>query len=161
MDGPSGAGKTTAADVLSAALRAAGEDVEVVHLDDIYPGWDGLAQTPSLLRDWVLDPMGRGQPARYRRYDWQRAQWADWVDVPPVDWLVCEGVGAGAQLCAAWLSALWWLEADEAVRHARGMARDGAGYGPHWSRWARQEVVHFAENRTRERADVVVNTTRR
>lgn len=40
IDGQSGAGKTTLAALLRDGWRGA---VEVVALDDVYPGWDGLA----------------------------------------------------------------------------------------------------------------------
>ena len=47
---------------------------------------------------------------------------------------------------------------DPAVRRARGLARDGAAYEPWWETWAAAERAHFARNRTRERADLVVAT---
>lgn len=47
IDGPAGAGKTSLANHLaeSAPMR----EPTILRLDDIYPGWDGLAQLPSLL----------------------------------------------------------------------------------------------------------------
>ena len=39
IDGPSGAGKTTLALQIGEALG-----IPVVHLDDFYPGWGGLAE---------------------------------------------------------------------------------------------------------------------
>jgi dephospho-CoA kinase len=52
-----------------------------------------------------------------------------------------------------------WVEADREVRFARGIARDGETYRPHWERWARQEDALFAADRTRDRADVVLDTS--
>jgi hypothetical protein len=52
-----------------------------------------------------------------------------------------------------------WVEADRAVRFARGIDRDGEAYRPHWERWARQEESLFAADRTRDGADVVLDTT--
>ena len=45
------------------------------------------------------------------------------------------------------------------MRFARGIARDGEAYRPHWERWARQEDALFAADRTRDRADVVLDTS--
>jgi uridine kinase len=156
IDGPSGAGKTT----LTAAVRRALDStavVPVVHLDSIYPGWDGLVDSIPRVVEWVLQPLAEGRPARYRRYDWDRDEYAEWVDVPtgpapPV--LIVEGVGAGALPCAPYLSLLVWLDAPANLRFARGIARDGEAYRPHWQRWADQENQYFAEHDPRGRADL-------
>ncbi|HSF26729.1 MAG TPA: uridine kinase [Actinomycetes bacterium] len=152
IDGPSGAGKT----VLAARLAKALGGAPVVHLDDLYPGWDGLAAAPALLSDWVLQPLSRGEPARYRRYDWAGEEYAEWHDVPAAPVLVVEGCGAGARACAPYLALLVWVDAPAEVRRRRGLARD-PGYEPHWERWAAQEQVMWAVDGTRERADVCLD----
>ena len=42
---------------------------------------------------------------------------------------------------------------------ARGLARDGAGATDHWQQWAEDEQVHFERERTRERADLILDGT--
>ena len=74
--------------------------------------------------------------------------------------MIVEGAGAGARRCAPYLAVLVWVEADEDVRRDRALARDGDRYAPHWDRWARQERTHFAREGTRQRADLVLDTTR-
>ena len=150
LDGPSGSGKT----VLAAELSALLGDAPVLHMDDVYPGWDGLEDAVPRLLEWVLEPLSRSQTARYRRFDWVAGRYAEWHDVPAVPVLLVEGVGAGARACAPHLALLVWVEAPKALRFERGMARDGEGYRPHWERWARQEEAHFAVEGTRARADV-------
>ena len=154
VDGPSGSGKSTFATALAARLGSA----QVVRMDDIYPGWDGLEAAVPLLRDGVLAPLARGARAAYRRFDWVRGTFAEAHEVPAAPVLVVEGVGCGARACAPWLSVLVWMEASPEVRHARGMDRDGETYRPHWERWAAQERTHFAAEGTRRRADLVVDT---
>jgi hypothetical protein len=167
VDGLSGAGKTT----LAAQLRAALGDVPVVHLDDFYPGWDGLADVVPRLVEWVLQPLDDGRAVRYRRYDWEHAEYAEWVDVPLAatagatgvegqagSTLIVEGVGAGALPCAPYLSLLVWLEAPTAVRFERAIARDGDSYRPHWHRWAEQENRYLTEHDPRGRADLRLET---
>jgi hypothetical protein len=39
------------------------------------------------------------------------------------------------------------------------MARDGETYRPNWERWAASERELFERDRTRERADLVVDTS--
>ena len=154
VDGPSGAGKS----VFAAALAARLGDPQVVHMDDLYPGWDGLAEAVPRLHDQVLAPLARGERAAYQRYDWDRGGYAEWHDVPAAPVLVVEGVGCGARACAPYLSVLVWVEAGRELRFARGMERDGETYRPHWERWAVQEEALFAAEGTRGRADLVVRT---
>ena len=158
VDGPSGSGKTTLAAALLAALGRRGCDAAVLHLDDLYPGWDGLAAVVPLLHDGVVAPLCAGAPAAYRRWDWVRSAPGGTVDVgrPPV--LVVEGVGSGARVVAAHAVLLVFLDAPVEQRYRRGIARDGESYRPHWERWAAQEDALFAAEGTRDRADVVIDT---
>jgi uridine kinase len=153
IDGPSGAGKTTLASDLAAALAA-----PTVHMDDLYPGWAGLWEAVLRLQEWVIVPLQQGQPARYRRWDWAASEYAEWVQLPPAEVIIVEGCGAGARPGAAAISALAWVEAEESIRRARGVARD-PDYAQFWDQWAAQERRLYAADRTWERADLIVDTT--
>jgi uridine kinase len=163
IDGPAGSGKTTLAAAVQAAVPA-GTSVRVVHLDDLYPGWDGLTEgVRRAVRD-LVGPLARGAAGGFRRYDWLAAAEAEWHDVPPVDLLVLEGVGSGS-VPAQHIGLLVWVDAPPEVRRARGLARDAALSGraepddelrARWQRWSVDEAAHFAGHRTRERADLVV-----
>jgi len=176
VDGPSGAGKTQFAAGLAIALG----DPPLLHMDELYPGWDGLAAGVALLRRDVVRPLAAGRPARYPRWDWARATYAEFHELGTPALLIVEGVGAGAvtppnatvpptgavvnasavgqagaaERAAPATSLLMWLDASEEVRYRRAMERDGATYAPHWARWAAQERAHFTADRTRDRADV-------
>jgi len=154
VDGPSGAGKTTLARRVADELSA-----PTVHMDDLYPGWDGLREGVLRAHEWVAEPLGRGLPARYRRWDWALDRYAEWVQVPASDVLVLEGCGSAVRPVGEAASTVVWVEADEPVRHARGMARDAA-YEPFWDRWAAQEKDLYAADGTRGRADLLLDTTR-
>ncbi|MBV9923325.1 MAG: uridine kinase [Pseudonocardia sp.] len=149
LDGPSGGGKTQ----LAAALAEAIGDPPVVGMDELYPGWDGLAAGVARLREEIVAPLAARRAVAYRRWDWARDTYGEPRDlgVPPL--LVVEGVGAGAAP-----GFLIWLDAAEEVRYRRAMERDGDGYAPYWARWAAQERAHFAADRTAERADVRLTT---
>ncbi len=58
------------------------------------------------------------------------------------------------------MTCLVWVEAPSVVRLERGVARDGEHMRSHWLTWAEQEEAMFERERTRERADVVVDGTR-
>ena len=81
-----------------------------------------------------------------------------WVDVPVVDVLVLEGVGAGSTAWADLVTTLVWVEADEAERLARGVSRDGVATRAHFERWMTMEASYLAEQRTRDRADLLFHT---
>ncbi|HEU4999263.1 MAG TPA: hypothetical protein VFT68_09980 [Lapillicoccus sp.] len=155
VDGPSGSGKSTLGAAVGAALEA-----PVLHMDDIYPGWDGLAEAVPLVTTQVLEPLAAGRPAAYRRWSWVRHEWSrQVVPVPATPLLVLEGVGASVRPAGDYAAVCVWVEAGRDVRFRRGMDRDGEAYRPHWERWARQEDALFAADRTRDRADVRLDTT--
>lgn len=155
IDGPAGSGKTTLAAELAGLAGPAG--ATVIHLDDLYAGWDGLPHVSDQLAT-LLRPLAEDRPGRYRRYDWYAGAFAETVTVAPTPLLVVEGVGSGAAAYDDLRTALAWVEAPLQVRKARGLARDGDTFAPHWDSWARAERVLFATERTRERADLVVTT---
>lgn len=155
IDGPSGAGKTDFTRALAARLGSG----QVVHMDDLYPGWDGLQRAVADLHDQVLVPLSRGEQGAYRRWDWAQHRYGQWCSVPATNLLLVEGAGSGARPGAGLQSALIWLEADRDVRLQRGIDRDGEAYRPHWRRWAASEEALFALDGTRGRADLIVNTS--
>ena len=85
IDGPSGAGKTSLAAQIGEALG-----IQVVHLDDFYPGWGGLKEGARMVADDVLDPVAPG----FWRWDWEQNRRSEWVPLVPGADLVVEGVGA-------------------------------------------------------------------
>jgi para-aminobenzoate synthetase len=152
VDGRSGAGKTS----LAAGLRAA-LDAPVVALEELYGGWDGLERGIDLLVSAVLEPLSAGRAARVPRYDWVAAAWGTpWVLEPP-GLLIVEGVGAGARRAAAYASVLVWMEAPESVRKKRALDRDGETFAPHWDTWAAQEDAMLAREHTPDRADFLID----
>jgi uridine kinase len=160
VDGPAGSGKTT----LGAALRRAARDllcadgtVALVHMDNVYAGWGGLETGMATVAASVVEPLRHGRPGHYRRFDWHAMAFAEEQVVTPVDVLVIEGVGSGAAAYDDAITSLVWVEAPADVRLDRGLARDGERLRNHWLVWREAEDAMFARERTRERADVVVD----
>lgn len=153
FDGPAGSGKSSLARLVADRL-----DAPVVHLDDLLPGWDGLAAAPALLTTQVLVPLARGEQAGFRRFDWHAGEFAELVPVPATDFLVVEGVASSVGLARAYAGVRVWLEAAHDVRMQRGLARDGDGFAGHWETWAAQEAQVFDADRTREHAHLRLQT---
>ena len=149
VDGPAGSGKTTLADQLGRALPA-----QVIHMDDLYPGWTGLAEGAQKLHEWVLEPLAHGVPGRYRRYDWPLGLYAERHTVPLADTLVVEGCNSAALTTAPYAPVIIWVEAEDDVRLERGMLRDGDGARDQWTTWMVEERRLYAEHRTAERSHV-------
>lgn len=157
IDGRSGSGKTDLARSLEASVREVGLGCAVMHLDDLYPGWSGLAAALGPLCEDVVGPLTRGEPATYTSWDWDGSRPGPRRTVPPRDVVVVEGVGVLASACADLLDVRLWLEAPAGVRRERALGRDGDVFAPHWEQWARQERALFA-GRAPSRADVVADT---
>lgn len=163
VEGRSGSGKSTVAERLRRELAERGEPVAVLSMDDLYPGWEGLARAPELLRAWVLSPLSEGRPVAWRRYDWERNRFEErWRGLPAAlptgGTLVVEGCGSGAEAVRDLLDVLLWVEAPTSVRSARLDRReDHDAYAPFRRVWAHQEEELYAGDRTRDRADLVID----
>ncbi|MGB0190559.1 MAG: 4-amino-4-deoxy-L-arabinose transferase [Nocardioides sp.] len=130
----------------------------MLHMDAMYDGWDGLPEVHTQLAT-LLPPLAEGRPGRYRVYDWRLGRYRRTVEVPPVPLLVLEGVGSGHPTYDALSTLLVWLEAPLALRRERALARDGDDFAPHWEAWAASEGEVLARDRTRDRADLRLDTT--
>ena len=152
IDGLSGSGKTSLADGIASISGAS-----VLHLDDVYPGWTGLAATPLIIRD-LLEQLAIGAVGRIQLWDWAIGQWGATRNIPPVDLLILEGAASGAAILRPYLSFLIWVDAPLHVRKSRALARDSGAYEPFWDAWAIQEAEHFAAEQTSLHADLAIDT---
>ncbi|MBI8988415.1 hypothetical protein [Corynebacterium meridianum] len=140
IGGRSGSGKTTLA-------RAVAERTghRVVHLDDFYPGWGGLAEGSRMVARDVLAPVNPG----FTRWDWENNRSGGWVPLDPSEVLIVEGVGTltpenlrAARRRGRSVTARVELRATE--RRERALARD-PGFVAWWDHWANQEERHAAD----------------
>lgn len=153
VDGRSGAGKSVLAALLVAAWP---EPVELIRLDDLYPGWGGLRAGSEHLRQAVLEPRSAGAPQRWQRWDWVLGAPGAWSDVDPDRPLIVEGCGALSAGNRALADVGVWVDAADRVRKDRALARDGDAYLPYWDMWAAQEESFLHVEDPRSRADLIV-----
>lgn len=151
IDGRSGSGKST----LAVKLCAAWNDSRLVRLDDVYPGWDGLQWASDHIRSALLQPRAEGRAGRWRSWDWVADRPGPWHDVAATQRLVIEGVGTLTEASRALADLAIWVDADDAVRKARALRRDGDTYRPHWDRWAAQEDTFVDRYHPRRHADLI------
>lgn len=145
IDGPSGAGKTTLAQRLRAAWPG---PIQLVSLDDVYPGWGGLAAGSDAVPG-LLD----GSAPGYRRWEWQRGRPGGWVALEARLPVIVEGCGALTPASRARASYGIWVDADAAARRARALRREPR-FAEQWEAWAAQERAHCAAHRPWELADL-------
>lgn len=153
VDGRSGSGKT------EWATRQRDETgFRLLSLDDFYPGWDGLdAGHVTVYRHGIV-PWLRGEWARLRHWDWESMSYLGVVEIDPESSLIIEGCGALSRLTSPHATRRFWVEADDEVRKARVLERDGAMFAPHWTRWALQEDRFYRLHLSRDLADAVIDT---
>ncbi len=148
IDGRSGSGKSDLATLIAGRINGS----QLVRLDDIYPGWDGL-DAASRAVPGILDTL------TWRSWNWEDDRPGGMHYLRPDAPIIIEGVGALSRESRARATTAIWLEADDSTRRQRALDRDGDTFAPHWERWAAQEELFIAREHPRELADVVVSTT--
>jgi uridine kinase len=153
IDGPGGAGKSVFAERLARHLGNA----PVIHTDD-FASWDNPVGWWGRLEDEVLGPVERDEwPVHFRAYDWDARRLGEWREIPAGDVILLEGVSSSRKAVASRLTLAVWIEAPRDRRLARGLERDGDAMRAQWELWMAEEDAHFASDRARDRADVIVD----
>ena len=153
IDGKSGVGKTRLAVRMANAL-----DATLVHLDDAYPGWNGLVDGRNAVIDNVLATLAAGLSGRYTAWDWQNDTAGNLVEIALGDVVIIEGCGVSTPQSRELASTVVWVECDEKARLARLLERDNGSFAEYSDAWDAQVDAHIAENNPIQTATVVVRT---
>ena len=164
IEGPSGAGKS----VLSRTLHGLLLGSQVVDLEFFYSGVgvdppDGLSPEECYEQhvDWraldaqVLRPLRRGEPGRYRLYDWIAEKRTEWVEVRPEGIVLVDGLYSMRPELMGVYDLTVYVDTPPVERSARRAQRPD---NPVWvERWAIGFDWYIDHMRVKERADVVVS----
>lgn len=164
IDGRAGSGKSTLAEQLQNELFKKGESApRVIHMDDLYEGWDGLEAGSDYLQRFILRPIAVGRidenGKRQKIAEWQEFNWTE--DARTGNWrefrggtpLIIEGCGSLAAANAELADLTVWLEVDEETRYQRWLKREGND--EFFGRWAAQEVEFYGREKSAEIADLI------
>lgn len=145
IDGPAGSGKTTLATELSTALADTSGAMSVVHLDELYEGWDDALGQKLFDRidAWILAPIRNGLSPKHLTYDWHQGRYASWSEPSLTPILIIEGVGAGHSSMRDQVSQAIWVEADESLLLDRVVERDGEIVRDEMLIWKAREQSYF------------------
>jgi uridine kinase len=153
IDGRACCGKSTYAKQLQNLLFQLGESSpRVIHMDDLYPGWDGLAQGADYLERYILTPLLNTGKASWQEYDWDLGKRNSWREFSGGTPLIIEGCGAINQYTAAVAQLSIWLEVPEQIRRERWLQRDGSKFDEFYQKWASQELDFIATHHSKDLA---------
>lgn len=149
VDGRSGSGKTE----LARAIVAQKPELQLVRMDDLYPGWDGLDAGSHHVHDFVIAASVR----RWQRWDWEDDAPAEWHVLDQRRPVLIEGCGALSRANRALAAYAVWVELDEPTRRERMRERDGDSWADRWDDWAAQEEAFIARENPRGLADTIIS----
>ncbi|WGD38446.1 ATP-binding protein [Lysinibacter sp. HNR] len=157
IDGPSGSGKTQLTSTVLAEWPHE-EPPQLLRVDTVCPGWEGLSLGSELIVTDLLRPRAAGLTTRILTYNWVLGVAGPYRVFQPDRPLIIEGCGALTRDSRLFADYAVWLEAPLAQRKERAIQRDGEIFAEHWDSWAEQErQLYFREN-SRALADEIFDT---
>ena len=164
IDGRAASGKSSLASALKNALFKELEQApRLIHMDDLYPGWEGLQLGSFYLNQQILQPLRQGKTAHFQIWDWESGQrgksgepgngWREFSGGTP---LIVEGCGSLSRTASELAHYRIWIEADQEERHRRWLDRDGEKFNDFWHVWAAQEDEFYQQQNSKQLADLVL-----
>jgi uridine kinase len=157
IDGRAGSGKSTFAEALQQQLFRDGESApRVIHMDNVFEGWDGLALGSDYMVRFILQPLARKETASWQDWSWVKNQRSSWREFSGGTPLIVEGCGSLTERSKEHADISIWLEASEEVRRERWIQRER--HLEKFDFWAAQELDFYAREKSQSLADLVIQT---
>ena len=164
IDGRAGAGKSSFAEELRNELFWQSDAAPtLIHMDDLYPGWEGLAAGSSYLVQSILEPLSKAKPAAWQKWDWISGRRGEptepgngWREFAGGNLLIVEGSGSLSRQSRELAQLSVWIEAPRDVRRARWEARDAGRFDDFWGIWQAQEDHFFETEKSSNLADWII-----
>ena len=163
IDGRAGSGKSTFARLLQdQVFQETKQSPKVIHMDDLYPGWEGLTQGSLYLVEKILRPLILEGKAQWQKWDWGNDQRGGagpgngWRGFEGHNILIVEGCGSVSAQSIEFADLTIWIEADRQTRKQRFESRDRGVFSNFWVSWSAQEDQFFQEQRSEQLCQVSV-----
>jgi uridine kinase len=157
IDGRAGSGKSTFAEALQQQLFRDGESApRVIHMDNIFEGWEGLALGSDYMVRFILQPLARRETASWQDWSWVKNQRSSWREFSGGTSLIVEGCGSLTERSKEHADISIWLEASEETRRERWIQRER--HLDKFDFWAAQELDFYAREKSQSLADLVIKT---
>ena len=157
IDGRAGSGKSTFAESLQQQLFRDGESApRVIHMDNLFEGWDGLALGSDYMVRFILQPLARRETASWQDWSWVKNQRSSWREFSGGTPLIIEGCGSLTERSKEHADISIWLEASEETRRERWIQRER--HLEKFDFWAAQELDFYAREKSQSLADLVIKT---
>ena len=161
IDGRSGSGKSTLANLLAnLVFQEDRQSPKVIHMDDVYPGWEGLEAGSLYLTQQILKPLRAEGRAEWQRWDWSHNtrgggdEGNGWRSFEGQNLLIVEGCGSITKQSRELGDLTIWVESDTETRKARFLSRDGGKFADHWASWSAQEDGFYESTKSRSLASL-------
>ncbi len=163
IDGRAGSGKSTFARLLQdQVFQETRQSPKIIHMDDLYPGWEGLAQGSLYMVEQILKPLKQNAKAQWQRWDWTNSVRGGtdpgngWREFDGQNLLIVEGCGAVTAQSAELADLTIWIEAPRQTRRERFEARDRGVFSNFWASWSTQEDEFYQEQRSEQLCELTV-----
>ena len=155
IDGPAGAGKTTLAEIISTNFTS----VNLVHMDDLYDGWNIPLNTDlySRIQLQILAPHLNSEESAYDVYDWAERSFQSKKQLPVRKILVVEGVGSAGIENRKLADLIVFIDVSPELGLNRVLKRDGLELSNEMQGWQVMETEHFENDGTKRAADFLVD----
>lgn len=164
IDGRAGSGKSTFATQLVERLFSELEVApRVIHMDDLYPGWEGLRAGSNYLNQQILTPLIAGATASWQIWDWAagvrgapREPGNGWREFSGGIPIIIEGCGSLSRFARERADLAIWIDSEAETRKARLVERDGHKFDDYWPNWISQEAEFYQQEKSAELADITL-----
>ncbi len=163
IDGRAASGKSQfAKDLAEAFFQVDRQAARTIHMDDLYPGWNGLAEGSVYLLTNILLPLANSRSANWQVWNWRKNHRG--AEEPGNGrrefsggtLLIVEGCGSISRLSFEHSDFQVWIDADDRERKERFSLRDQGKFDEFFGIWSAQEDEYYEKEKSKQLAQLIV-----
>jgi uridine kinase len=163
IDGRAASGKSQfAKDLAEAFFQVDRQAARTIHMDDLYPGWNGLAEGSVYLLTNILLPLANSRSANWQVWNWRKNHRG--AEEPGNGrrefsggtLLIVEGCGSISRLSHEHSDFQVWIDAENEKRKERFSLRDNGQFDEYFGIWSAQEDEFYEREKSKQLAQLIV-----